>query len=76
MIELTKVSDYSYNVKIYNNPDMGKIEPLEDGYYYYWPVLRPGCWSSSMMREIADKLDELNEPWDKQVMEYHEQEES
>ena len=36
-----------------------------DGYYYYWPEKeKGGCWSPWMLRDVTDKLDEVNKPWD------------
>jgi len=34
-----------------------------DGYYYYAPP-GPGSYSAHTLRDIANRLDELNEPWD------------
>lgn len=52
----------------YNNGVMvGRFELGDDGYFTYWPLLRPGCWPSEFMREIADTLDDLNKEWDAQV---------
>jgi len=42
------------------------------GYYVFRPS-NQGFMYEYALREIADYLDELNEPWDKQVKEYFEQ---
>lgn len=46
---------------------LGYAEPADDGYLYFWPMQRSGFWPSGTMRAIADKLDELNKPWDEIV---------
>lgn len=56
-----------YNVTYYNGVDMGTFEHGDDGYLYYWPSKREGCWSAAPMREIANLLDHLNAPWDAQI---------
>lgn len=39
-----------------------------DGFYYYDPYpLGAGSYSAHTLREIADKLDELNKPWSDQI---------
>ena len=44
---------------------MGEFVTGDDGYLVYFPSKRNnGFWSSSAIRAIADKLDELNKPWD------------
>lgn len=35
-----------------------------DGYHYYWSAGSPGSMSADLLRKIADRLDELNKPWD------------
>ena len=67
LITLTKI-DTGYDVIFYNGVNIGTFEMLEDGYYHYWPTQRGGCWASYAMRAIADKLDELNKPWNDQIM--------
>ena len=38
-----------------------------DGFYYYDPPLHCGCFQSHTLREIADKLDEMNKVWNEQI---------
>jgi hypothetical protein len=38
-----------------------------DGYFYFWPEDNNGAWSSYHLRELADKMDEINKQWDEQV---------
>lgn len=55
-----------YVVRI-NKQYAGSLEPKEDGYYDWYPDLRPGYVPSYILRALADKLEELNEDWDNQV---------
>lgn len=52
-----------------NNTVVGYFIVDVDGYFYFWPS-NEGCWSSHMMRSIADKLDEVNKKWDDHINEY------
>jgi hypothetical protein len=38
-----------------------------DGYYYFWPAGGRGHLDANHLRAIADKLDEINKPWDEQI---------
>lgn len=38
-----------------------------DGFYYYDPPTSGGCYAAHTLREIADKLDEMNKPWSEQI---------
>lgn len=45
-------------------------EAVEDGYYCLWfdqGVVGNGFFDAHSLRCIADKLDELNKPWDEQI---------
>jgi hypothetical protein len=42
----------------------------DDGFYVYWPTNKFGTFDSRLLRQIADFLDWLNEPWQKQIEEY------
>lgn len=42
--------------------EYGDIEPLDDGYQYFW-VKDRGAFSANDLRLIADELDRLNENW-------------
>lgn len=54
-----------------NGVTLGDLCKLEDGFYYWWPDnTRTGCYESYVIREIADKLDELNKPWSNEIDEY------
>ena len=38
-----------------------------DGFYYYDPLPGTGSYAAHTLREIADKLDEMNQPWLDQI---------
>lgn len=67
-MELLKVDKHEtgvYKVSYYNGVYLGEFVTGDDGYLVYFPSKRNnGFWSSSAIRAIADKLDELNKPWD------------
>lgn len=47
-----------------NGKCLGELMKKDDGYYDWWPnQYLSGYWPSNVLREIADKLDELNKPW-------------
>lgn len=48
----------------------GDIISSEDGFKVYWPLNPVGFLSAEALRIIADELDRLNEPWQKQINEY------
>ena len=45
-----------------------------DGYYYFWPISNKGSFTAHNLRQIADELDRINAPWDKQINDYFEEE--
>lgn len=45
------------------------ILTAEDGYRYYWPSGN-GMYAAHHLREIADRLDELNGDWDYQIRKF------
>lgn len=54
-----------------NDVYLGDILKKEDGFYDFWPLKRPGCyWPAHLLRAIADKLDEMNAPWQKEIDDY------
>lgn len=43
----------------------------DDGYYVYWPrQCGKGYYTSEVLKAIAHELDRLNEPWDKDINDY------
>jgi len=67
MTELTttKTELGSYYLHTKTGVDVGVLVMDADGYYYYWPNLQnKGSWSSWMLRDVANILEEINKPWD------------
>lgn len=64
-ISVEKVGPAEYKVTSSNGVHMGEFVCKEDGFFDFWPELRPGYWPSYMLRALADALDEINEPWEK-----------
>ena len=59
------------NVYYSNGVLLGTILAKDDGYYDFWPLdYHGGYWPSHLMRAIADKLDEMNAPWEKEIDTY------
>lgn len=54
----------TYTVRI-GNVLAGELYIESDGFYVFDPVAgRTGYWPAWMLRNIADKLDELNKEWE------------
>jgi hypothetical protein len=73
MIEFIK-NDLSftknYDIRI-NNVSCGTFEVKEDGYWDWYPNLsHTGYIPSWFLHAIANKLDELNKPWDDEINKY------
>lgn len=62
-INTQEITKGRYKV-FFNTNYLGDLVMDVDGYFYYWPSIEKGAWSSYSMRMIADKMDELNKPWD------------
>ena len=56
-----------YGVYGPNGVYCGELYPEVDGYYVWWSTPRGGFLQAWFLREIADKLDELNAAWHAQV---------
>lgn len=50
-----------------NGVKAGEIIMMEDGFYQFWPESRGGYWPTWVMRQIADKVDLMNEKWSREV---------
>lgn len=48
----------------------GDFQRLEDGFYYLFPRPDGGCYPPYLLRWIADELDRLNEPHQKEIEKY------
>lgn len=55
-----------------NGKEIGDVYQEVDGYYVFSSAIQ-GFWESHMLREIANLLDSLNEPWDTEVRNYFDQ---
>mgnify|MGYP006267590761 CR=1 FL=1 len=62
-----KIDAHKYNIVTRNGKLIGELLMDVDGYFYFWSEDSNGAWSSHHLREVANKLDELNKEWDKQV---------
>jgi hypothetical protein len=52
-----------------NGVRFGCFSKEVDGYFYFkcdW-AMSQGCFPSQFLRSLANRLDELNEEWDKEV---------
>lgn len=53
----------SYTVK-FNTVLLGSLRTVEDGFYYWFPTEFEGsCVAAWVIRDISNKLDELNKEW-------------
>lgn len=63
-----KKNEYTYSVVAPNGKMVGSLQALDDGFLYFFPDgLSGGAWTAWWMREVADKLDELNKPWRERI---------
>lgn len=68
LVYLVKAERNTYRVYFENGVFMGDVVQSEDGFYNFWPESSTGgYWASHVLRAIADKLDELNKPWQDQI---------
>jgi len=55
-----------FSVLSTNGLRIGDVSRDVDGFYYFWPHAF-GCWGGHLLRTLADKLDELNKPWQDEI---------
>lgn len=71
MITATQVSECLWTLVYENGVLVGELIIMEDGYFQFWPNEElSGYQTSWQLRLIADIMDELNEPWDKELAAY------
>jgi hypothetical protein len=71
MFNLKRKSAGVYTLYFENGVIVGDVMMKEDGYYDWWPELSDGgCLAAHFLRGIADLLDELNAPWDRNIDAY------
>jgi hypothetical protein len=59
-----KDGPHRYHFAFNNGAKLGVAEASDDGYFYFWPEnAQRGYWAPYLLRAIADKLDEINKPW-------------
>lgn len=60
---LTFIPSRAYDFEVVskvNSKNIGNLILDIDGYYYFEPTDQRGYWSSYWMKELCNKLDELN----------------
>ena len=62
--------DSKYKVYYKNGVLLGEVISGDDGFFAFWPELRGGFWEAHVLRAIADNLDKINAPWEKQIEAY------
>lgn len=73
-MKFTKQNDGTYLVEADNGVKAGEILQGDDGYYQFWPEPRAGYWPAYAMRAIADKVDEINAPWEAEIQKFMKEE--
>lgn len=70
-LEFEELSPYAYTVKLKNSGRMiGNLITENNGTFLFYPPDNSGGWDSQLLREIADKIDELDKPFYDSVDEY------
>lgn len=70
MITYTKnepVGQPAYYACFYGDTMLGTLEMCCDGFYYFEPVKKGGFWESALLKDLAFKLEALNESWKKRI---------
>lgn len=60
VVNYTLEEDGHWSVVMNNGVYCGTFEMDVDGYFYYLPVDFVGYWPSWFMKDLANKLDEIN----------------
>ena len=55
-----KINNDKYNIVTNKGKLIGELIMDVDGYFYFWPEDNNGAWASYHLRNVANKLDELN----------------
>ena len=66
-VELEKINDHHFEVRLGGKNSVGQFLMDVDGFFYYFPIENGGAWTAWIMRAIANKLDEINAPWQKVI---------
>ena len=62
-----QINKQKYSVRTKNGKLIGEFIRDVDGYFYFWSENNLGAWPSHLLRDIADKLDEINQLWDEHI---------
>jgi len=62
-----QINQQKYSVRNKNGKLIGEFIRDVDGYFYFWSENNLGAWPSHLLRDIADKLDEINQLWDEHI---------
>ena len=71
-----QIDKQKFNVLTPNDHLVGELIMDVDGYFYFWQNRSDGCWSSHIMRSIANKLDDINKPWNDEINDFFSKENS
>lgn len=71
-----QIDKQKFNVLTPNDHLVGELIMDVDGYFYFWPNRSDGLWSSHIMRSIANKLDDINKPWNDEINDFFSKENS
>lgn len=71
MLKLVKNSDVFYTVVFENNVKFGELLRDVDGFFYFWiERANGGCISDFILKELAEKMEELNKDWKRELEEH------
>ena len=73
LLEIERINTCVYKVYFENGVYMGDILCKEDGFYDWWSVWKAGIGSyldAFFLRNMADLLDEMNAPWQRNIDAY------
>jgi hypothetical protein len=71
MIKLKKIGNLAYLVRNESGKLLGTFVLDVDGIYYWWQADGlNGAWTSEVLKEITTLLDEVNKPFDDEVINY------
>ena len=62
-----QINKHKYSVRTNNGKLVGDLIMDVDSQFCCWPEDNNCAWSSYHLRELADKMDEINKSWDEQV---------
>jgi len=67
-----KINEHIYVLKtVGNNAIVGEFDKIDNNCFYFRPDdYNNGYFESDILREIANKLDEINRPWKNDTEEY------